>query len=279
MTEAKNVLYRPEFPRANAYDPDWVMDNQMGPNALWLVEWLCNEMDIKPEMRVLDLGCGTAMTSIFLAREFGARVWATDLWVHPDDNWPRIREMGVDDKVFPVRSEAHALPFACEFFDAVVSVDAYQYFGTDELYLGYLSRFVRPRGKIGIVVPGLMQPFEGGIPEHLTRKQSNGHPFWEDDCISFLTVERWRGLWERSNRVEVTVADEMPDGWQYWRDFEIELERAGKNLFPSVAEALDADRGQYIGFVRLVGDRKEGDASFNLYDPALIAQMDTDEHV
>ena len=55
MTDAYHVLYRSEFPRSNSYDPNWVMDNQMGPNALWLTEWLCREMDLKPDMRVLDL--------------------------------------------------------------------------------------------------------------------------------------------------------------------------------------------------------------------------------
>ena len=230
-------------------------------------------MDLRPGMRVLDLGCGTAMTSIFLAKEFDVRVWAADLWVTPDDNWRRVREMDMADRVFPLRTEAHALPFGAEFFDAIVSVDSYQYFGTDDLYLGYVSRFARPGAKIGIVVPASMQPFDGGIPEHLTKPQSNGSSFWEDDCISFQTVQRWRERWEQSNRVDVTVADTLPDGWKLWRDFEVAVEKSGKNIFPSVAEALDADQGRYIGFVRLVGTRKEQQASFNLYDPSLIPLM------
>ena len=43
-------------------------------------------LPIEPGTRVLDLGCGRAMTSIFLAREFGAEVWATDLWIAAEDN-------------------------------------------------------------------------------------------------------------------------------------------------------------------------------------------------
>ena len=104
MSEEHHILYRSEFPRSNGYDPDWVMENQMGPNALWLIEWLCGEMDLKPDMRVLDLGCGTAMTSIFLAREFDVRVWATDLWIGPDENWERVCDAGLGDRVFPLRA-------------------------------------------------------------------------------------------------------------------------------------------------------------------------------
>jgi ubiquinone/menaquinone biosynthesis C-methylase UbiE len=267
MAKANHILYRPEFPMSNSYDPDWVMDHQMGPNALWLIEWLCADMDLKPGMRVLDLGCGMGMTSIFLAREFDVKVWAADLWMNPDDNWRRVLDAGVGGLVFPLRAEAHSLPFPREFFDAVVSVDSYQYYGTDDLYLGYLSCFVREKGQIGIAVPALMQPIEKEIPKHLVEKQSNGHAFWEDECICFHTAQFWRALWERSNRVDVTVADIQPEGWKYWRDFEIALESAGKNRFPSVAEALEEDQGRYIGFVKVVGARKEGITPMNLYVP------------
>jgi cyclopropane fatty-acyl-phospholipid synthase-like methyltransferase len=104
------------------------------------------------------------MSSVFLAREFNVQVWATDLWVNQDDNWRRACSTGMSDRVFPLRAEAHALPYAREFFDAVISADAYHYFGTDELYLSYLSCFVRAGGRIGIVVPGLMQAIEKDIP-------------------------------------------------------------------------------------------------------------------
>ncbi|MCJ7589059.1 MAG: methyltransferase domain-containing protein [Candidatus Aminicenantes bacterium] len=274
MTKTESVLFKPEFPRSNAYDPGWVMENQMGPNALWLMEWLCRDMDLKPGMRVLDLGCGRAMTSIFLAREFRVQVWAADLWVSQDENWERIRKAGLDGLVYPLKLEAHGLPFPSEFFDAAASVDSYQYFGTDTLYLPYLSRFVKPRGRIGVVVPGLMRAFEKGIPDHLTRPQSNGAPFWEEGCASFMTLERWRELWEKTNRVGVSVADTLAEGWRYWRDFEAALERAGKNHFPSVAEALDSDQGRYIGFIRLIGLRKPGPPGANIYDPGLIAAME-----
>ncbi|WP_422926628.1 SAM-dependent methyltransferase [Singulisphaera sp. PoT] len=72
---------RDTFPRASAYHPDWIISAVSGAaNPLWLTEWLCEELDLKPGMRVLDLGCGRAMSSVFLNREFGVQVWATDLW-------------------------------------------------------------------------------------------------------------------------------------------------------------------------------------------------------
>ncbi len=75
-------------------------------NSLWLTEWLTTAMDLQPGMRVLDLGCGRAASSIFLRREFGVQVWATDLWFSASENIERIRDAGVEDGVFPIHADA-----------------------------------------------------------------------------------------------------------------------------------------------------------------------------
>lgn len=274
MDEIRTLMDRPEFPRSSGYDDQWVLENQMGPNALWLMEWLSGALPLSSGMRVLDLGCGKGMTSIFLAKEHKLRVWGTDLWIGPDNNWRRVQEAGVGEEVCPMRCEAHALPFAAGFFDAVVSVDAYQYFGTSDLYLSYLAGFVRPGGSIGVVVPGLMRPIEA-VPPHLAEPQQNGKRFWEDDCACFHTAQWWQKHWERCGAVEDVSVEVLPDGWRHWRDFENALELAGKGIFPSDAEALDKDQGQTIGFVRMMGRRTEKEAA-NLNDPTIGARFGVD---
>jgi methylase of polypeptide subunit release factors len=69
---------REEFPRSARYDPLWMLENLMGPNPLWLAESLSQIMELEPDTRVMDQGCGKAITSIFLAQEFQLQVWATD---------------------------------------------------------------------------------------------------------------------------------------------------------------------------------------------------------
>ena len=177
----------------------------MGPNVLWLTESLTERMSIEPGMRVLDLGCGKAFSSIFVAKEFGALVWAADLWIAPTPNFERIRAAGVAERVFPVRAEAHELPFAEGYFDAIVSMDAYHYFGTDNLYLSYLSKFLRPGGQIGIVVPGLREELDGGVPSHL-------EPYWDPDFWSFHSPAWWQRHWERSGALTICEG-RLPGGW------------------------------------------------------------------
>ena len=85
------------FPRASKYHPEWVLAGVgSAANPLWLTEWLTEALDLRPGMRVLDLGCGRALSSIFLHREFGAQVWAADLWFSASENSQRIRDAGVD---------------------------------------------------------------------------------------------------------------------------------------------------------------------------------------
>jgi cyclopropane fatty-acyl-phospholipid synthase-like methyltransferase len=83
-------------------------------------------------MCVLDLGCGKATSSIFLAREFGIEVWAADAATSPTEKRKRAIELDCDASVFPLRVDAHSLPFAKEFFDAVIAIDSFLYFGTDD---------------------------------------------------------------------------------------------------------------------------------------------------
>ena len=273
--EVLHLLEKPEFPRSVRYDADWVLENQMGPNALWLLEWLLPELGLRPGMRVLDLGCGRAMTSVFLAREAGVLVHAADLWMSPDHNYRRAVEAGVGDRVCPIRAEAHALPFATGYFDAVVSVDAYQYFGTDALYLGYVAGFVRPGGRVGVVVPGFVGPVGDEPPAHLLEPQANGKRFWEDECWSFLSAEEWRRLFARTATVSDVSVSVLPEGWRHWRDFERAVALSGKGRFPSDAEALERDAGRTLGFVRATATRTLAPAA-NLYDPALGVKAGVD---
>jgi len=248
LTGDEHILFNNDFPRSNSYDPHWVLENSMGPNVLWLTEWLCGSLQLEPDMKVLDLGSGRALSSVFLAREFGVRVWSYDLWVDPTDNLRRVRQQGLDRVVYPLRGDARDLPFAEGFFDAIVCVDAYIYFGTDDLYLNYLQKYLAAGGQLGIVVPGLMKEFEDGVPEHL-------EGFWGQDCWSWHTLEWWRLLWARTGLVDITTADTMPDGCQMYVRWKQAQDEVGKNPWPQDTAILQADGGEYVGFIRLVGQK------------------------
>ena len=267
MTETTTRLSqaRERFPRSAGYDQQWLIDNAMGPHPLWLLEWLWPALDLPRGARVLDLGCGTALTSIFMAREFGVDVVAADLWVPPSENWARITAAGSSSRVFPMRVEAHDLPFADGYFDAVVCIDAYHYFGTDELYLSYLSRFVVPGGRLAIALPALVAEFAGDqVPEHLRDD-------WTPDFWTFHSPKWWQQLWTRSGTVEVECADLLDGGWLDWAAWnEARAELASDNFALRApgqtlatiaqhqlkqAELVRRDAGRNLGLARVIARR------------------------
>ena len=89
------------FPRSSEYHAEWTMASVSGgANSLWLCEWLTEALDLRPDMRVLDLGCGRGASSIFLRREFDVQFWATDLWNSVSERFERVKDAGVEKVVF-----------------------------------------------------------------------------------------------------------------------------------------------------------------------------------
>ncbi len=249
-----NRLHNDQFPLSNAYDPDWVLESVSGgANSVWLMEWLTSVLELKSGMHVLDLGCGRAASSIFLTREHDVTVWATDLWFSPSENLQRIRDADFARNIFPIHADARALPFADEFFDAIVSIDAFPYFGTDDHYLTYLARFVKPGGIIAISLAGFINELVDDVPAHLKEWLHAEPSLW-----SMHSPAWWRRHWERTGIVTVEVADSMPNGWRHWLEWHRTI--APENRLE--IETLEADGGRHLGYNRVVGRRRR-DAVLN----------------
>jgi len=238
-----NPLYDSRFPRMNKYDPMWIMNHQMGPNPLLLAEFLAEPFELKPGMRVLDLGCGKGITSVFLAREYGVQVFAADFdewegWTSPEMRWNNANEYNVADLVIPVTADARKLPFAKGFFDAILCVDSYFYYGEDEAFLPNILEFLRPGGKIGMTVPGYMKNPEGNVPAHVKE-------FLGDELWTWETLPWWKKLWEQSDLVKIDIADTLQEGWLFWQRWDEACHSAGKNRNPHEVEYIKSDKGAY----------------------------------
>jgi len=245
-----NPLYEPRFPRSNKYDPMWILNNEMGPNPLCLTEFLVEPFDLKPGMRVLDLGSGKGITSVFLAREFGVQVYAVDFdqwegWTSPEIRWNNARENGVENLVIPITADARKLPFPQGFFDSIICVDSYFYYGKEDGVFENLLQFLRPGGKIGMIIPGYMKDVSSGVPEHIKAFLGNDLWTWE-------TLTWWRNLWEKTGLATINIADTLEDGCAFWQRWDEARLRAGTNRNPEEIEYIKIDKGEYIGFIRLV---------------------------
>ena len=203
--EIKKLMNNARYPLSSKYNPDWILQNSMGSHSLWLVEALAQDMKIGKSMRVLDLGCGRAAGSIFMAREFGCEVWAVDRLNIATDNHKRAIEMDVGNNVYPICADAMALPFAEEFFDAVVSINSIFFYITDsDLLKEKILRYVKPGGQIGIIVPCFYEDYSENVPDELKG-------LWHSDFNMWHTLTWWQNCFVDTNEVEISVADTLPD--------------------------------------------------------------------
>jgi hypothetical protein len=91
------------------------------------------------------------------------------------------------------------------------------------------------------------------VPEYLTRKQKSGGIFWDrSECFSFHTIDWWKQHWQQTHLVDISKADTLENGWEYWLQQDRAVEAAGGWIFPSDEEVLLADSGEYFGFMRLI---------------------------
>jgi cyclopropane fatty-acyl-phospholipid synthase-like methyltransferase len=236
------------FPRASRYHPEWVAEAiSGGAPSLILTEWLAEELDLRAGMRVLDLGCGKGASSIFLRREYGVEVWAVDLWFPALPRAKRAIDAGIDTGLAAVHADARRLPFEREFFDVIVSIDSFPYYGTDDLYLEYLLGFLKPGGTLGIAGVGLTQELAGQVPLHLL-------DWWEPAMWCLHSAQWWARHWDRTGLVENVRAVTMPDGWRHWLQWQ--REQCPDNL-PEI-QALERDAGRHLSYVRAICQRRRG---------------------
>lgn len=245
---ALDHLTRPDYPRSASYDAKWLVDLDMGPHPLWLLEDLAADLDLRPGMRVLDLGSGLGATSVFLVREYDVQVVAADLWVDPTDAADVFRAAGVAEQVLAMRVNAHDLPFAQGSFDAVVSIDAWEYFGTGEHYPRYIAKFLRPAGQLGVATPAMTSEVHelSGLPEHIDRVVGAEATAWH-------TAEWLRMQWQLSRAFESVTARSQPDGCANWLLWERAVNELKGQAGSDVQQMLEADGGAFLTFALLTG--------------------------
>jgi len=184
----------------------------LGGGGLLLVDELARRMQLRPGMRVLDLACGLAPGSIYLAREYGVQVIAADK-ADPTQNWQRVQSAGVADLVTPIKVDARDIPLPPAYFDAIICLNSYFYFGTDDLYLLNLARYLRPGGWIGIASPCYRRELGSDTPVELLYDEP---PYPES--YSVHSPAWWRRLFTQFALFEPLECDEHPRGRDLWLD-------------------------------------------------------------
>lgn len=187
----------------------------MGPNSIRLLDELLmrHPIHMSRNNKILDLGCGKGLTSMFLANEVGATVYANDLWIKAEDNLKQFTEWNIRDYVIPSCEDANNLSFKTKTFDALFSVDAYHYFaGKEGFFQKKILPFVKEGGIIYIAIPGIKEEFEGQQKELL--KEWLG-----DEAGLFHSCNWWKQIIGKNDEMEFVDVWEMENfslAWESW---------------------------------------------------------------
>ncbi len=238
-----------QYPKTSRYDPAFVKQHLMGPNCLKMLEEMMGHVSLPKNARVLDLGCGMGLTSIFLAKEYGAQVFANDLWVPATQNYQRFKAAGLDDQIIPIHADANDLPYAGRYFDAIISVDAYHYFGREKgFFWQKMLPLVKEGGVIAIAVPGLKQELGAEVPQAMLRS-------WTREDIETMPSVSW---WEALLRAEtegcelaVTEMEGFDEPWQDWLE-------SGNEHAVGDRPAMEAGAGEHMNFVQILVRKGNG---------------------
>ena len=228
-----------KYKMSNEFNKEFVDSNLMGPNAMKMLEEMLLEIEIKPKMRILDLGCGKALTSLLLAKNYDVNVFALDLWISATENYQRIKEFDLEDKIFPIHCDANELGFANEYFDLIISIDSYHYYGNNTDYLKKLEPLLKNDGKIVIVVPGVKTE-EDNIFEKFKE-------FITEETFNIYSMQWWLHNFKNSNVMKVIKNKELAcydEAWQQWLETDNEFGIDDRPMMNKVGKLMNL-----IGFV------------------------------
>ena len=232
-----------QYKLATKFDESFIKENSMGPNPAKLLEESLAHYPLEAGSIVLDLGCGRGITSIMLAKEYGLRVFATDLWIPATENFQRFTAARLTrEQIVPIHADAHEMPYADEFFDAVVSIDSYQYFGLEPDYLGkHLLPLVKHGGKLILLVPGFRKDVHDNFPPELLLS-------WTPEALDTIhDCAHWRSVISATEGIEILAIQELErehfdECWREWLETDNEYAVGDR-------ASMNAGAGNWMNFV------------------------------
>ena len=139
---------------AALYEKDWVrllLGDSYHPGGLALTERLGQLLELRSDMRVLDVASGRGTSALHIAQTFGCDVVGMDLSLETVRLATQsAEEAGLSGRVSFRHGDAERLPFKDEEFDAVICECAFCTFPDKTTAAREFVRVLRPGGKVGL---------------------------------------------------------------------------------------------------------------------------------
>ena len=210
---------RAHYPELDGYSDDECYNDFFGGGGLYLAVEMTRTLRLEPDDVVLDLGCGKGATSIFLAKHYGVRVVALDLWTSAEFLSEKFTAQGYSDRISAIQMDAtQPLPFSDNYFDAIFCMNSFNFYGGSVDFLKHLLKHLKPSGQLCLGSEVLSAEFTkeqiANPPDVYSFKlpHPNEHvDVFEGDFRKQHTLGWWQDLFQSSGLLNVEVCHELED--------------------------------------------------------------------
>ncbi len=174
----------------------WGVTKHMG--GLGATDELAALCHIDQDTYVLEVGCGTGVTTCHLAKRYGCQVMGVDL-AEKMIEWARKRAQrkALADRVQFQTADAQNLPFEDGLFDAVICESVTAFPEDKQKAVSEYARVTKPGGYVGLNEgTWVKSPPPTDLVEYVHRTMARAR---------FLTPDGWRALLQTAGLTDISV--------------------------------------------------------------------------
>ncbi len=237
----------------------WIRGDETKERAqIQLIEHLAQLAEIQAGRRILDVGCGTGASSIFLAKRY--KVEATGITISPVQvslaNQAAARE---DVNANFLLMDAEAMEFE-ELFDVVWSVESISHYQDIEKFFASAAKLLKPNGTVAVI-----DWFKKPNLNPAEYKQQI-IPIEKGMLVELGTMQEYEA-WMRSSGLKIRKSEILNKNCSKTWDLGLDIIR-NKSLWKLAAE----NGAMFVRFLKAFRAMRAGFASGNFVYGLVVAQ-------
>lgn len=201
----------------------WLGIGSSHPGGFTATQQNLNAMQVKPEDYVLDAGCGSGLTSCYLAKTIGCKILGID--INPqmvEKACLRAEREGVSHLVEFKVADVYNLPFTDNLFDLVIGESITVFLDKIKVYQEFY-RVLKPEGRVADLEMALLRILPANIRSQMEKCFGSGtNPLSFEEWLNALTQVGFQDV-EIKNPQPLTnkgniIINELKKDWMLVKD-------------------------------------------------------------